>query len=443
MGDSVEDEWGKVAAELEIADPYFRPIRFDLREPVGRLVRELIDTRMFQRLRYVRQLSTTYVSFPFADHTRFGHCLGSAEIAMLAVEALIRKAPKRRRQEIEQYRTAVVAAALLHDVGQIAPGSHLAFKVYFPDAEDIHEQYGCWIVEQDQEIRGVLERFDSELPRLVSLIMQEGGQGGDQEGSPPPWTYQLISGGGWNIDRGHWTLLDSVLCGVQYGTYDLHSLIGALVITDAGHLAIEKKGIAPLEHFAVARKQLYKIVYQHRVGLATDAMYQGVARRARELGVGKLPFLDSVMEKVLSTSDPRDLDLNTIAALREYHFFYHLDRWSKGGDQVLADLSDRILHRRIFKTIEIVPEQSNEQEVAARAALEQLGLDPNYYLVTLSKSDVTKKDFKNFLLVWMKEGGLKQVTELGGVFRALAEQPDVLEQRWLALPSEGRELVKK
>lgn len=44
------------------------------------LVWDLIGTKEFQRLRRIRQLGTTFLTFHGAEHTRFNHSLGVYEI---------------------------------------------------------------------------------------------------------------------------------------------------------------------------------------------------------------------------------------------------------------------------------------------------------------------------------------------------------------------------
>ena len=44
------------------------------------VILDLINTSEFQRLRRIKQLGTTSLTFHGAEHTRFGHCLGVYEI---------------------------------------------------------------------------------------------------------------------------------------------------------------------------------------------------------------------------------------------------------------------------------------------------------------------------------------------------------------------------
>ena len=59
----------------EIRDPIHNFIRIDSNE------RKVLDSRPFQRLRYIHQLGLTYLVYPGATHRRFEHSLGVMELA--------------------------------------------------------------------------------------------------------------------------------------------------------------------------------------------------------------------------------------------------------------------------------------------------------------------------------------------------------------------------
>ena len=61
-----------------IRDPLWNNIRIDP------LALRLVDTRAFQRLRYVRQLGLAYLVYPGASHSRFEHALGAYHLARRA-----------------------------------------------------------------------------------------------------------------------------------------------------------------------------------------------------------------------------------------------------------------------------------------------------------------------------------------------------------------------
>lgn len=57
---------------------------------VTELEAKIIDKRIFQRLRRIRQLGPTYLVYPCAHHTRFEHCLGTMYMAQQIIEAVQR-----------------------------------------------------------------------------------------------------------------------------------------------------------------------------------------------------------------------------------------------------------------------------------------------------------------------------------------------------------------
>jgi HD superfamily phosphohydrolase len=59
----------------EIRDPIHVFIKLDSTE------RKVLDSRPFQRLRYIHQLAMTYLVYPGATHKRFEHSLGVMELA--------------------------------------------------------------------------------------------------------------------------------------------------------------------------------------------------------------------------------------------------------------------------------------------------------------------------------------------------------------------------
>ena len=83
---------------------------------------KLISNPAFQRLRRIRQLSSTHLVYPGAQHTRFEHSLGVMHIADMAGRALAEKGA------IDSDKiTTLRLAGLLHDIGH-GPFSHMFWR---------------------------------------------------------------------------------------------------------------------------------------------------------------------------------------------------------------------------------------------------------------------------------------------------------------------------
>ena len=62
-------------------DPIHGPIELSLNDTTDILLAKIIDTKEFQRLRRIRQMGLGAFTFHGAEHTRFGHSLGTLFIA--------------------------------------------------------------------------------------------------------------------------------------------------------------------------------------------------------------------------------------------------------------------------------------------------------------------------------------------------------------------------
>jgi len=413
---------------VTFADVVHPSISFSKEQESEEIVLRLIDTAWFQRLRDISQTANTRLVYMFSEHSRFGHCVGVAYLANQLMDKLARSWDK----EISQYRTAVSVAALLHDIGHLAPGSHTAYRTWFPDCSDMHETISRRIIADSPEIRSILDEYSSTLIDQVLDILKE-------DPKTPKWTWQLLSGGGWNVDRGNWCIVDSILAGVTYGRYNIDALTDSLEITADGELAIRDNRLDAMMHFALSRHAMYRQIYQHRVLLAADTVNFAITARARDLG-DNLDFADSHMRKVLSSDSPADLSLEDLFVMRESWWKYHLMQWSSDSDQILADLSNRLLQRRIFKTIRVRADDNIEQlsEEIEKSVINS-GFNPKYYQHHLTHTYMHRGDDRQSLLVMHDDGSTTSLKEAEPLFDALLQETEIYNKSWIAVPEEVKQ----
>lgn len=430
---------------INFADVAHQTLIFDKTIPSEELILKLLDTRWMQRLRYVLQTGNTKLVYMFAEHSRFGHSLGVAHLANLLMKHLKKFSP----EQVEPFEQAVLAAALLHDVGHIAPGSHLAERIWGQVKKAKHEFVGTRIIRQDTEIRGILESFDARLPELVCGILED---------SPhlPDWTKEIISGSGWNADRGNWSIVDSTMCAVSYGRYNVLALIDAYRLTESGQLVLQESRLDALTHFFVARDSMYRQIYQHRALQAVDALTVNIVQRARDIaGLAANPsnrdsvrsefekrrvFADESFLQVLLSGDySQELGIDTIFHLNEAWWYYHLMRWCDSDDSILKDLSTRLRDRRLFKTIRLSSsENADKVRVEAIRAAESFGYDPRYYVVKVEEADTHRGKDGDAAQILLDSGKVVPVTEVEPLIAQLLAKP-ISNRRWLAVPHEVKE----
>ncbi len=152
-----------MAAHRDIRDPIHGFIRIEGREC------DIVDSRVFQRLRHVRQLAMAYLVYPSATHSRFEHTLGVMHVAGRMCERLEIDAP---------HRQTIRFAALLHDVGH-GPFSHPSEEVLAAVApaevkekagglDKIHELITRRIILTDPDLCRLVA--DKEREQIVSLL---------------------------------------------------------------------------------------------------------------------------------------------------------------------------------------------------------------------------------------------------------------------------------
>jgi HD superfamily phosphohydrolase len=112
-----------LAEDKTVRDPVHGDIVLNLLES------SVIDTRIFQRLRRIKQLGTVDLVFPGAEHSRFQHSLGTLYMADLLLKNAFKNCPPDKIDKSQEKVFALIVrlAALLHDLYEL-PFSHTLEK---------------------------------------------------------------------------------------------------------------------------------------------------------------------------------------------------------------------------------------------------------------------------------------------------------------------------
>ena len=290
-----------------IRDPLWNTIVLD------DVARRLIDTPVFQRLRYVRQLGLAHLVYPGATHTRFEHALGAYHLARRTIAVLD------ERRELDgaiapDERGVVTAAALLHDIGH-HPFSHALEEI----GAQHHEVVARPLITLGpiaDELRASLARDAPE--RVYALIR-------GQSTSP----LQGLISGSLDLDKIEYLKRDAFMCGVPYGEIDVDRLVNALtVIRDAPAIpgrttiGVLDKGLSALESLLFAKYQMYRNVYWHHAVRSATAMYKRLVDDAIRDGA---------------------LDERALSSLTDEGLLHVLEHTSN------APLLDALRNRRLYK----------------------------------------------------------------------------------------------
>jgi len=382
------------------------------------LIRDLLACPEVQRLRRIRQLGFSFVTYPGAEHNRFSHSVGTADLMRQALLHL--RAQRVRLSRLEQ--DGALAAALVHDVGH-GPFSHCLERAMDVPGWPKHEEVGRRILTEKTQVRTALRRRAKELPQLVWRLLK---------GEPDPTAARRaihgLLAGNFDLDRLDFLVRDSVFTGLRTGFVDVRRLINTLQLHDGKILAVEAKGQTAVEEFLVARHFMYCSVYFHKTTRGMEAVFLAWVRRIKDERES-LPsaFVDSALGQLLL----EPFSLSSFLRTDDTDVFVSAKALEKARDPVLRDLSRRLLRRQPFRVVmEGMPDAHRMRD--AMDFLDAHGVYPSrYYFHQDAPSDVPY----NLMPYWsdpekretdpiyiLVDGEPREITSISLLVRSLASQ---------------------
>ena len=394
------------------------------------LIRRLIDTPEFQRLRYIRQNGLVNLVFHGAEHSRFGHSMG---VCYLAREMYGRITRNMGDPVDSARRLATCAAALLHDIGH-GPFSHVLEEILSTCGIRFeHEWLTRRLLVEPDALRGygdpsvasvhaTLRQVDTSLPEHVAAYVSKkwrskpaSANGRDSRDTPSAgdhWTYKLVSSQ-IDADRLDYLIRDASLSGLPGHAFDMERLLDMLLHLDHTRIAVYRRAVEPVEGYLLALDQMYRTVYYHHTARAAAAHLGCVLHRALDLyrsGARDLfPVVAGTHDAEPAGSpqargrrhplqalfdDGQNLPLADYLRLTEYHVFALIEEWQAHRDPVLADLSRRLLRRSLLKAIDVDPRKYNRMqrlqkyaEDLVRDRLPHVDKDTVQYYVTVDEPE--------------------------------------------------------
>ena len=360
---------------------------------------ELVEHPYFQRLRRIKQTGLTHYVYPGALHTRFAHALGAMHLMSQAISVLRSKSVEITEEEAE----AVSIAILLHDIGH-GPFSHaLEHKLVSVH----HEELSILFMEE------LNEQFDGKLTLALQIFQNQ---------YHKPFLFQLVSGQ-LDMDRMDYLNRDSYFTGVSEGIIGYDRIIKMLDVRD-GKLLVEEKGKYSIEKFLVSRRLMYWQVYLHKTSLAAEQMLIRTMQRAKELASqGKQLEVSAPFHHFLYNdfsaedfrNDRKSL-LNTFAKLDDFDIISALKSWINSADSALSFLSERLINRKLFKTI--LRNEPFEQEFINNLSTElnlrfkDQQIDLKYLMFNGSESNNAYSTSKNEINILFKDGTILPISAI-------------------------------
>jgi len=275
-----------------LRDPIHGLIVFDLEDQTDKLAWELIQTPEFQRLRRIKQLGVSELTFPGATHSRFIHSIGVYHNARRLMKVVERLLCERQEEFKDELARTVLLGTLLHDLGH-GPFSH-AFENARKELSAgskirNHEWFtGQMIGDPEGEILPIL---GAETAGKVAALFDP---------DEPENIYQSILTSSFDADRLDYLVRDRYMTGVRTGAVDTDWLLDNLSIyylpsSQDGEISedssiptfsFKEKGRQAAEDFLLARYRLFSQIYFHKTTRGFEclisALIKKIAVAARE-----------------------------------------------------------------------------------------------------------------------------------------------------------------
>ncbi|WP_339199609.1 HD domain-containing protein [Solibacillus sp. FSL R5-0449] len=391
----------KLQEEKVFKDPVHRYIH--VRDQV---IWDLVKTREFQRLRRIKQLGTTYLVFHGAEHSRFNHSLGVYEIVRRIVDDVF----KGRKEWDDSERLLVLCAALLHDLGH-GPFSHAFENVFETD----HEYFTRQILLGNTEVNTVLRRVADDFPEKVAQVIEKT--------YPNELVVSLISSQ-IDADRMDYLQRDAYYTGVSYGHFDMERIMRVMRPRDNG-VVIKESGMHAVEHYIMSRYQMYLQIYFHPVSRSAEVVLNHILKRVKVLCKNDYPF--KIEPTPFISFFKGNITLEDYIALDENIMMAYFQFWMEEDDEILRDLCKRFVNRKLFQYTNLNPYKQPEVYAELQRLFLQAGINPEYYLVHDSTSDLPYDFYrpgiegtKKPIYLLMQDGKQRELSEESQIVEAIA-----------------------
>jgi len=327
--------------------------------PLAEYLREAMDLDVFQRLQGIKQLSTVYLTFRGAVHTRFDHCVGTAYLASILfnrLEELVDESDTDSPKINPILEASMSLAALFHDVGH-GPFGHI-FEMFcrrdrrFKDwthekmakklitgqdesGNDIQEECFKQIKTVLGKIKTIFERAEPDAENIallkpINIYNIASGNApdlGSEQLNNKYYFLKDIIASSYGLDRLDYLKRDAYFSGVNTGNIDIGEVISNLILKkhDNKHkLFLKIESVPAVETLLQARNLVYRRLY-----------HNSVHRSAQELIIRGL---------IAMQCEPKDICLLTDDEI--------LSKFSETPG-LPADISERVKFRILFEKIHL------------------------------------------------------------------------------------------
>lgn len=373
------------------------------------IAKVIIDTPIFQRLRYLHQLGVCYLIFPNANNNRFEHSIGTYHLAGLVLEKLEKNSDSNEINRalveikfirnyllkhfeledneenikfIENINTCLLddyiieiikIAGLIHDIGH-GPFSHLF-------DEWIH------IINKDNQLEGstMLEHEQRSILLLNKIITDKKITFGDDEyyisdfineeafefiseliyptdSTPLNFIFQIISNSlnGLDVDKLDYLYRDSFYLG-SGSPYDLSRVLSHIQVINK-NICFPKKISYEIYKVFRSRYDLHKQFYTHKTTICIEHMIRDILYNLDPILNITSTIKNNLLDKFIELTDLTILD--TAKILKQHFPIYQLYKKQIDNIQnIIYKMNTRDIYKCVFSETFHIDENITNEEI--------------------------------------------------------------------------------
>ncbi|QBQ08194.1 HD superfamily phosphohydrolase [Spiroplasma gladiatoris] len=368
------------------------------------VIKELINTKEFQRLRRIIQLGGGQFVFPGANHTRFSHSIGVYHVIGKFLNNV-----HIGKQITNNDKLLVQIAGLLHDLGH-GPFSHTFEKI---STVQPHEKYTADIILGKTEVNAVLKKHGLNPENVVAII----------EGTYKNSLLNSFVSSQLDADRLDYLLRDSINTGVSYSKLDLDWIIrNARIINNK--LVFRLKALYAVENYLLGRFYMFKQIYHHNVSFRFDYTLKSWFMRLTDLYNNNYEFKNKdVINSLKDLLEGKKCNLEDYLRLDDYTMIEWIKKTQFEEDEILRDFANRIINRKFLKVANSI---ESKQLNLYKDLVDKI--NQKYYFTTIENIDLIIYDCdKNNKILFCRDED-KNIFELSELSEILKSVPRNIEK---------------
>ncbi|QKF93858.1 HD phosphohydrolase [Fadolivirus algeromassiliense] len=323
----------------------------------------IIDSPLFQRLRYLHQLGTCHFVFPSGTHTRFEHSIGTYYLTgrvldsiklnsdPVVVSSCLKDIPELKKYYINREITLdpyicelIKIAGLCHDIGH-GPFSHVFDDIFLKNIGNGKSPFECHEVRSEHILKYIIKNNEilkniitsDQIEFILTLINPSKKNNG--------FIYQIVSNGfnSIDVDKFDYLCRDTHYLGLKY-SIDANRLIEDMKVIDNKICFPDKIQYEIISLFKT-RYRLHKQIYCHKAVISIQYMINDIMFLLNDL----IGIYDSIKDPVKFTDLTEDYIITYLKIL--YKNINNYDDVNKDKIKKAYNLWERVTNRDLYKLI--------------------------------------------------------------------------------------------